>query len=226
LDEGLTKPTTVPADAVADIAVSEENLVPLTASLASDSSHLEGGQSSTSAVPDALQTSSHRKHAPQQLADLEAWLSEHSLQLSGSLDSSLLIVSEAMDGTAVETSSRLRAKTPFNPQSAQLFELMMRAINIRTTERYFGVLSTQRPSAESSYVRDFYGAIGPSTKAALLMVKDWDALACLDTAQDHHFRLTQASLPVWRIPHPDLLLLNASLKRQAWVCLQALQSVL
>ena len=107
---------------------------------------------------------------------------------------------------------------------------MMRAINVRPAERRFAVL---KPWVPGDAVKDaaapgvdLYSAVLPSTKAVLFMVNDCTHFKNLDKIDDHHFRLQQTSLPVWRIPHPDVLLRENQLKRHAWHCLQALQTLL
>lgn len=174
--------------------------------------------------------------APHALGDVKLWLPQQAVvqmavragsqSYSGNDDAPLLVVVETADGdNPVEP-----VRSAFNTESAQLFELMMRAINMPLAKRKLCVLAAasnpDQPPNNVQRVSSVNELFHVQTKAVLLLVKRWDGMQELKTADDHHVRLEQPPLPVWRIPHPDLLIQQNQLKRQAWFALQALQSVL
>jgi hypothetical protein len=167
---------------------------------------------------------------PESIEELALWLPSQPVGLLavrsryqrfvGQPEAPLLIVVEPAELTDSVQSAHT---TPFNAEAAQLFDLMMRAINVTLGQRKLCHLSfvvDASDATETAYVMDL---CVPQTKAVLLLVQDWDSLTA---PVADHFRLDQPPLPVWRIPHPDLLLEFNQLKRQAWTSLQALQSVL
>lgn len=113
--------------------------------------------------------------------------------------------------------------SPFSAEAAQLFDLMMRAITVTLGQRKLCYLASGSDSPDAGNPQHVLDICTPQTKAVLLLVHDWNTLA--EPVIDH-FRLDQPALPVWRIPHPDLLLEFNQLKRQAWTSLQALQSLI
>lgn len=170
---------------------------------------------------------------PDSLEELKIWLPSQPVRsmlgragpqfFSGAEDAPLLVVVEGADNEAHTEPMR----SPFNAESAQLFELMMRAIVMPLAKRKQCVLHS-----EVSYNQPSVGIaesvshqLHVQTRAVLLLVKRWDSAETV-TAEHHHSRLDQSALPLWRIPHPDLLIERNELKRQAWLCLQALQSAL
>lgn len=167
---------------------------------------------------------------PSSVEDLKVWLPSQPLGLLsvrskpqafvGQAEAPLLVVVDSADSKDPVQSP---PTTPFNAEAAQLFDLMMRAIKVTLGQRRLCHLSgeTDAPSATgSARVLDL---CVPQTRAILLVVQDWNTLA--EPVTDH-FRLDQPALPVWRIPHPNLLLEFNQLKRQAWTSLQALQTTL
>ena len=167
---------------------------------------------------------------PSSVEELKVWLPCQPLSLLavrskhqafvGQAEAPLLVVVDSANSTDTVQSP---PATPFNAEAAQLFDLMMRAIKVTLGQRKLCHLSggAEVPTATgSARVLDL---CVPQTRAILLVVQDWNTLA--EPVADH-FRLDQPALPVWRIPHPDLLLEFNQLKRQAWTSLQALQSAL
>jgi hypothetical protein len=128
-----------------------------------------------------------------------------------------------VDSKVSATAQQPAPGSPFNAESAQLFDLMMRSIKLTLGQRKLCCLSSDNDESDASDAACVFQLCVPQTKAILLLVQDWNSLSAPVT---DHFRLDQPALPVWRIPHPDLLIELNQLKRQAWTSLQALQSVL
>lgn len=172
---------------------------------------------------------------PEPLDELKHWLPQQSLGLLsvrsqlqhivGKPDAPLLVV---VQSNLVSKTGQLPPSTPFSVDAAQLFDLMMRAIQVTLGARKVVHLASASeslsiaPAAQIPEVR-VKDVCDPQTKAVLLLVQDWNTYTA---PIEDHFRLDQPALPVWRIPHPDLLLQQSQLKRQAWTSLQTLQAVL
>jgi hypothetical protein len=167
---------------------------------------------------------------PSSVEELKVWLPSQPLGVLavrsnhqafiGQAEAPLLVVVESADS---KDSVQSPPTTPFNAEAAQLFDLMMRAMKVTLGQRKLCYLPGGTDAASASESARVLDLCVPQTRAILLMVKDWNTLA--DPVTDH-FRLDQPALPVWRIPHPNLLLEFNQLKRQAWTSLQALQSTL
>jgi len=167
---------------------------------------------------------------PQAVGELKQWLpsqavgllSVRSMPLSfvGQAEAPLLVVVESTKSADLPQSP---PTSPFKAESAQLFDLMMRSINITLGQRKLCYLSSETELMGAENSDNVMDLCVPQTRAVLLLVQDWNSLT---VPVVDHFRMDQPPLPVWRIPHPDLLLEFNQLKRQAWVSLQALQSVL
>ncbi|MFT4727130.1 MAG: hypothetical protein ACI9UN_001625 [Granulosicoccus sp.] len=167
---------------------------------------------------------------PESVEELALWLPSQPLGLLavrsvyqnfvGQPEAPLLIV---VDSKKSKDSDQPPAASPFNSEAAQLFDLMMRAINVTLGQRKLCHLSRRIDPASATEPGVVVDLCVPQTKAVLLLVQDWNSFTAPIT---DHFRLDQPPLPVWRIPHPNLLLEFNQLKRQAWRSLQALQSVL
>ena len=167
---------------------------------------------------------------PEAIDDLRQWLPSQRVGLLsvrsqsqyfvGHLEAPLLVIA---DSVTPPGSVQAPLPTPFNAEAAQLFDLMMRAINVTLGQRKVCYLSNENNSADAIKAEQVQGLCVAQTKAVLLLTHDWNRLA---TPVADHFRLDQPPLPAWRIPHPDVLLEFNQLKRQAWSSLQALQSVL
>lgn len=196
------------------------------------------GVETTTSVTAVVQSSDETAQItvpPDSLDDLKLWLPQQPLRsmlgrigpqpYSGVEDAPLLVVTQSDEQDAHDEPLR----TPFTAESSQLFELMMRAIAMPIAKRKLCVLRGPGSSAASSHSVEgnglFEQQLHVQTRAVLLLVNRWDALDGLATDQ-HHVRLDHSALPLWRIPHPDLLIQRTALKRQAWLSLQALQSAL
>jgi len=115
---------------------------------------------------------------------------------------------------------------PLSRNSAQLFDLMMRAIEVPRTGYRQCAMPTDTQSGDSSAAPKLYldDIITSQTRALLV----------LDSVPAQHPDLPGAeqavpgpsSVPVFRVPHPDLLLTTPALKRQAWESLKVLRQVL
>lgn len=167
---------------------------------------------------------------PEAIDDLRQWLPfqrvgllsvrTQSQYFVGHLEAPLLVIADSVTPAG---SVQAPLSTPFNAEAAQLFDLMMRAINVTLGQRKMCYLSNETNTADAIKAEQVQDLCVAQTKAVLLLTHDWNRLA---TPVADHFRLDQPPLPVWRIPHPDVLLEFNQLKRQAWSSLQALQSVL
>lgn len=170
---------------------------------------------------------------PHSLEELKIWLPSQPVRtmlgragpqfFGGVEDAPLLVV---VDGAENDVDPE-PMRSPFNAESAQLFELMMRAIVMPVAKRKQCVLHSEASYAQTSHgvAESVAQQLHVHTRAVLLLVKRWDSVET-EPAEQHSIRLDQSALPLWRIPHPDLLIQRNELKRQAWLSLQALQSAL
>lgn len=167
---------------------------------------------------------------PESVEQLSLWLPSQPVKLLtvrseqrsfvGQAEAPLLIIA---DSTHSAGSAEVPATQAFDMKAAQLFDLMMRAINVPLQQRKLCCLSDTIETAGTTQGARVADLCIAQTQALLLLVQDWNSLT---TPVMDHFRLDQPSLPVWRIPHPNTLLEFNQLKRQAWKSLQALQAVL
>lgn len=170
---------------------------------------------------------------PYSLEELKFWLPQQPVRtmlgrsgpqsFSGVEDAPLLVVVEGADSNTDTEPMR----SPFNAESAQLFELMMRAIVMPVAKRKQCVLHSVASYAQpaTGIAESVSQQLHVQTRAVLLLVKRWDSAETV-AAENHHVRLDHPAIPLWRIPHPDVLIQRNELKRQAWLSLQALQSAL
>ncbi len=178
---------------------------------------------------------------PTDLQSLSAWLSYQPLSsflasgkrrhVMGRDDASLVVVVETGSGVG---------QHPLEGDAARLFDMMMKAIKLTRQQLRICALAGDSVESESGSGADagderaaeqptrttLSDICNPQTKAVLLFVQRWDAPDDCVTSQDDTVRLAAPPCPVWRIPHPDILLSRNQLKRQAWQSLQALQRVL
>lgn len=166
---------------------------------------------------------------PEEMTTLQEWLPHQHLssfvsagklrQVMGPEDAALLVV--------VDTDSAIEQQ-PLDGEAARLFDLMMRAINLTRHQlrlcRLAPVSTTTTPNADNA--QSLSDVCNGQTKAVLLLLQNWNALAHVAQSELHEGRLGTVHLPFWRIPHPDVLLRQSTLKRQAWSSLQALQRAL
>jgi len=132
----------------------------------------------------------------------------------GPEDAALLVIVETGPGTVQQ---------PLEGDAARLFDLMMRAISVTRQKLRIGALASEPRLLEQPCLTDLYNR---QTKAVLVLLQSWDASDDLAPATDDTVQLASPPCPLWRIPHPDVLLQRNQLKRQAWQSLQALQRVL
>lgn len=132
--------------------------------------------------------------------------------------------SNAGDQSAANTAG----DKPMSGECMQLFDLMMRSIGVARNNFRLCEVSHQKLATNS---RSVASLITPQTKAVLLL--DGSMTTCGSSSQDSSeaardscARLPTSQLPVWRIPHPGLLLSTPSLKRGAWENLKALRQVI
>ena len=125
---------------------------------------------------------------------------------------------------------------PLSQDCASLLNQMIRAIEMpAATIRQCLIYSpgdndTAAETASEEACAIAYGRRGqglevvitPSVKAVLVL----DIAEQWEHANKDYALLPGSSLPVWRIPHPQILLNNTSLKRRAWENLKALKQAL
>ena len=121
-----------------------------------------------------------------------------------------------------QSAANAAADKPMSAECMRLFDLMMRSIGVARNNVRLCEASHQ---TSATNVRNVAALITPQTKAVLLldgsMATDGTSATSNDSA-----RLPTSQLPVWRIPHPELLLSTPSLKRGAWESLKALRPVI
>lgn len=165
---------------------------------------------------------------PTELQALSAWLPHQALAsflasgkrrcVMGPDDASLVVL--------VESGSEV-GQQPLEGDAARLFDMMMRAIKITRQQLRICAIAAEGARDERAADQPTLSDIcNPQTKAVLLLVQRWDTSDDRATSHDDTVRLAAPPCPMWRIPHPDILLSRNQLKRQAWQSLQALQRVL
>lgn len=194
---------------------------------------LDAGDSVTAAAPiTAPQATDLETFAlPLELNALANWLPSQRLaafkergviqHMTGSKTARLVVVVEPMAGVANQV--------PLSGDALRLFELMMRAISLSRRDVAItglaGGNTSVDPALNTEASEETLAIICTDhTRAVVLLQQQWAYQST--NAAEHHTRLALHQLPVWRLPHPDLLLQQSALKRPAWQMLKAVQSVL
>jgi hypothetical protein len=165
---------------------------------------------------------------PSDLDALGLWLPEQPLASFGykGAEHTILGHPEASVLVVVQRNRQNDREMPLSGDAAQLFELMMRSINLgRSDVRQCALAGKMLPSdGQKTVVQSVSDACTPQTRAILLLLP---LEANNDPSADAHYcRSAQSQLPVWRISHPDILLQENQRKRQAWQAMKALQQYL
>lgn len=117
-------------------------------------------------------------------------------------------------------------QSPLSAQSTQLFDLMMSSIEVPRTEFRQCAISThaQTSSPHNSETVCLEDMLLAQTRAILIL----DSRPAAFTNDDvvNKSLLPGSSLPLWRTPHPELLLARPILKRCAWESLKDLKRTL
>ncbi len=160
---------------------------------------------------------------PVELDKLQAWLGQQPLasfvvagrarSVTGPEDAALLVVVQPDQGLTQQA---------LDGDASRLFDLMMRAIGLSRQTLRLGCLSSE-PGDDDVLVSD---VCNHNTKAVLLMQQNWDVDNKNFSTDAEPGTLAFTHAPLWRIPHPDVLLRHNRLKRHAWQALKALQRVL
>jgi hypothetical protein len=161
--------------------------------------------------------------------DLAAWLENQPLMpfsyrgsplnVLGSEQASLVVV--CMHDAATEQS---QASLPLSSECASLFDLMIRAIDLPRTAVRQCVVSRTSALQQTSDWQSFDNLLSPHVRAILVLelLDIWENTSVDSDAAT----LPGCALPMWRIPHPQILLDNPSLKRRAWESLKCLKKLL
>jgi len=134
----------------------------------------------------------------------------------GNVSAPLLVV--------VET-AELIVTTPLAGDAAQLFEQMMRSIDVTRAAVCQCAISTNSASVANES-ETLSSLVSLERAVGLVLTHE------IDDNEDpsaHAFDLVidgRNPLPMWRIPHPDLLLAQPLRKRQAWQILKAVRRAL
>ena len=124
----------------------------------------------------------------------------------------------------VQQTGSQRATAALEGDSARLFALMLRSIQLTARDTRQCIVATEPLANPDISVAGV--ACTPQTRAVLLLMDPWPYdIADID-ADGHAGRLPGVELPLWRIAHPQLLLEQPLLKRQSWQVLKSVQSVL
>lgn len=114
---------------------------------------------------------------------------------------------------------------PIDSEGSALFDLMMRSINLsRNHYRQCVVAAEQGEQAQSGASGGVDTLCSAQTRAVLLL--DPGIVEPVSDAKGDHCLLPGLSLPLWRIPHPQQVLLTPLLKRRAWESLKNVQQAL
>lgn len=124
----------------------------------------------------------------------------------------------------LHTESNVQA--PLSTEGGQLFDLMMRSIDMRRSELKQCAISTCLCTSLSSKSVPVHldDVLLPQTRAVLVLDPRPDVFADDDVI--NKVLLPGSSLPLWRVPHPDILLAMPLLKRSAWESLKGLKRML
>ncbi|MFK8082986.1 MAG: hypothetical protein AB8B97_22125 [Granulosicoccus sp.] len=135
----------------------------------------------------------------------------------GSDQAPLMVVCVQEDATS---------QMPLSRESAQIFDMMMRAIDRPRTGYRQCVMPVGAPAQRELDVAAVYidDLLTAHTGAVLVLDPHLDKGS--EAAESEKTALPQSAVPVWRIPHPDLLLATPQLKRRAWQGLKSLKRVL
>ena len=134
----------------------------------------------------------------------------------GAAEASVLII--------VQQTGSLPATAALEGDSARLFALMLRSIQLTARDTRQCIVTTEPLASPDISVAGV--ACTPQTRAVLLLMDPWPFDSADTGAQGHIDRLPGSQLPIWRIAHPRLLLEQPLLKRHSWQVLKSLQSVL
>lgn len=121
----------------------------------------------------------------------------------------------------VET-HELLVTAPLTGDAAQLFEQMMRSIDVTRGAVCQCAVPANANNAEFGQAT-VSSLVSLHCAAGILLSHDIDDV---EDASAHAFSLPVAGrndLPMWRIPHPDILLSHPLKKRQAWQALKAVR---
>lgn len=163
---------------------------------------------------------------PESAARLGEWILSRALvpiHYRGS-EFPVLGASEATVLVIVEQTDSQAATAALEGDSARLFELMLRAIQLTGRDTRQCIVSTEPVAGPDLSVAG--AACTPQTRAVLLLMDPWPFDITDTDVEQHYGRLPGSELPMWRIAHPKLLLAHPLLKRQVWQVLKSLQSVL
>lgn len=135
----------------------------------------------------------------------------------GQPEAQLLVVCEA------STSAKL-ADVPLSREESQLFDLMMRAIELnRSHVCLCAVGGAEGGPAEQIQDRQSVSDLCTSqTRAVLFFSQSVDDESSGGSAG----RFDSPPVPFWRITHPGQLLVNPQRKREAWESLKAIRALL
>lgn len=119
--------------------------------------------------------------------------------------------------------------TPLGTQATELFDLMMRAIELSKshyrlcaiTEQYHDAPIAETTASASSLCNS-------QTRAIVFLDPSCEPDKLLDSAEDaaeniDYLPLESSSVPIWHLIHPELLLEKPQYKRQAWETLKQLK---
>ncbi|MFK7893211.1 MAG: hypothetical protein AB8B63_20520 [Granulosicoccus sp.] len=163
---------------------------------------------------------------PDEFAVFMPWLADQSLleftyrgvstAHTGARDAPLLVISEAEHKSA--------EGVPFDTDQSALFDLMMQAIGLNRTHCCLCAVSGagDAPCAAPDAV-SIPELCSQQTRAVIYFSRQFRETL---PASEQQGLLPSPSVPLWRIPHPALLLANPQLKRLAWESLKAIKSTL
>lgn len=141
----------------------------------------------------------------------------------------LMVVCSAFDAIDEPEPSQSVDK-PMTAECTQLFDLMMRSIGMARNNIRLCTASQQTSITDA---RSVASLLTPQTRAVLLLDASMASSGASGAAFSESIerdtdsaRLLPSQLPVWRIPHPELLLRTPSLKRLAWQNLKALRQAI
>ena len=163
---------------------------------------------------------------PESAARLGEWILSRALvpiHYRGS-EFPVLGAAEARVLVIVEQAGSQPATAVLEGDSARLFGLMLRSIQLDARDTRQCILSTDPVASPASSVAG--AACTAQTRAVLLLMDPWPFDITDIDVERHVGRLPGSELPVWRIAHPQMLLKQPLLKRQSWQVLKSLQSVL
>jgi uracil-DNA glycosylase len=137
----------------------------------------------------------------------------------GKPEAQLLVISQIDK----QIDSDEQAGGPWAGDESQLFDLMMRSIDLNLSQlRVCAVHAYPHTEAGQSSAHVVSDLLTPHTRAVLF----FDHNLAVEQSQADYSEMTSSGLPIWRLLHPSQLLIEPQRKRMAWEALKSIRASL